>query len=105
MQKVFVEVQLALGVERGHAGARAGAAGRAIDSAGPGGGTLPVELAGGNDDGVLGMCARLSRRRGEDGNGNAREGRLLRMHDRQLLVGRGLDHLADAYNVAAFIRR
>ncbi len=33
------------------------------------------------------------------------EAGLVRMHDKQLLIRRRFDHLADAHDVAAFIRR
>src|SRR4051794_3509681 len=63
MQERLADRELPLRVEAGHAGAGAGAAGRAVDGAGPGGGTVPVELARRDGDDIAPRQARVRRRR------------------------------------------
>ena len=51
-----------------------------------------------------GSCAFAQGAPGKLGDGNAGDALVLRMHHRQLLLGCGLDHLADAHDVGALVR-
>ena len=63
--------------------------------------SVPVETT----TAFLASASGLRRRSGDDGDRDPGEARLLRMDDRKLGLGRGLDHLGDADDLAAFLGR
>ena len=105
MAEVLVQPESALRVQHGHPGTGARATGRPIDNARPGRGPVPVELPGRNGDDIAAVIVRIVGRSRQLGDGDAKEARLLGVTHGQLFGGRGLDHLAHADDVAAFVGR
>src|SRR6185295_18356743 len=75
----------------------------AVEDARPGVRALPVEVAGGNDDRVAHVVVGAVRRAAQLRRAEAVDVRVFGVGDGQLLARGGLDHLADADNVAAFV--
>ncbi len=103
-RNVVPDAQLALRDERRHLGRGAGAARRAVDGAGPGRRTLPVQGTRGDGDHVAPAVRGVMRRPGQLPDRDAGEARLIRVDHRELVGRRSLDHLGDPGDVRALVR-